>query len=374
MSAIPCRYFDGHDSRCREAAIAITTSGEWVVAFEDSAERLVATEVRIPNRISDTPRFIHLPGGAVCEVRDNDALDELRARLRRDREPRSETFGRLVHRLDSTWRGAAAALVVTAAILYSFTRWGAPAVAGLAVAATPQGVEALIGENALTLFQQFNLLEPSELEPNRRNEILAEFAAMREDMGVENSELRFHSADGLGPNAFALPGGTIVITDQLVDLAEHDEEIVAVLAHELGHVNGRHVIRRLAQTSSMLVLWTAFTGDVSVAALALLGPERLIALSYSRSFEREADQFATDYLFRAGIAPTRLGDILERLEERAGTGNLPSFLASHPGAKLRARNAEEAAEGLSSHPETSARANNAEEVTEDAHADTTDRE
>lgn len=340
MRAIPCHYFDGRSSERREATITITSGGEWVVALVDSEERLVANEVRIPNRVANTPRFIHLPGGGVCEVRDNDALDELRVRLRRDRETRTEKFARLVHHLDSTWRGAATALIVTAAILYSFTRWGAPAVAGLAVAATPPEVEALIGENALSLFRQFNLLEQSRLEANRRNEILAAFEAMREDTGVENSKLLFHSAAGLGPNAFALPGGTVVITDQLVDLAEHEEEIVAVLAHELGHVNGRHVIRRIAQTSSMLVLWTAFTGDVSVAALALLGPERLIALSYSRSFEREADEFATDYLFRAGIAPARLGDILQRLEERAGTANVPSFLASHPGAKLRARAAE----------------------------------
>ena len=374
MKTVPCHYFDGRSSERREAALTVGTGDEWVLTFPDADELLTTGDVRIPSRIADTPRFIHLPGGAVCEVRDNDALDELQASLRRPREPRRERFARLVHRLDSTWRGAAAALLVTAAVLYSFTRWGAPAVAGLVVAATPPAVEALIGENALNLLRQFDLLEPSLLEANRRNELLAMFETMREEMGVENTRLHFHSAPGLGPNAFALPGGDVVLTDQLVDLAEHDEEIVAVLAHELGHVTGRHVIRRLAQTSSMLVLWTAFTGDVSVAALALLGPERLIALSYSRSFERDADEFAANYLLRAGIAPTRLGDILDRLEKSAGTANIPSFLASHPGARERARNAAAAAESLSRQPDAAAAAGNADEAAEEAEANAPDGE
>lgn len=347
MTGIPCHYYDGNTSRRRAASVIVTDSGELVIDREGMAERLVFREVRIPGRIADTPRFIHLPEGAVCEVRDNDALDELRTRTRPAPEPHNERFKRLVHQLDSTWRGAVSALAVTALILYSFTRWGAPAVAGVVVTATPPEVEALIGANALTLFQQFDLIGPSDLGPNRRNEILAAFEAMKQDAGVEVADLQFHSSRRLGPNAFALPGGTVVITDQLIELAEDDEEIIAVLAHELGHVDGRHVIRRLAQTSSMLVLWTAFTGDVSVAALAIVGPEQLIAQGYSRSFERDADEFAADYLLSAGIPPTRLGDILQRLEESHGGGGIPNWLASHPGADERARNAEEAAERAS---------------------------
>ena len=165
---------------------------------------------------------------------------------------------------------------------------------------------------------------------------------MKEDAGVADTELRFYSGRRLGANAFAVPGGTVIITDELIELAEHDEEIIAVLAHEVGHVAGRHVMQRLAQTSSMLVVWTAFTGDVSVAALSILGPDQLVAMSYSRNFERDADRFAFDYLERAGIPPTRLGDILRRLERMSGTAGMPVWSSSHPGAEERSRNAEEA--------------------------------
>ena len=346
MNGLPCRYYDGRTSTPREAEMTITAGGDLIVAIDGIEKREVHSlaDVRIPHRIADTPRHVRLPGGASCEVRDNHALDAMRARAESGRQPVGRRFERLLHRLDSTWRGAAAALAVTAAILFSFTRWGTPAVARLVVAATPPELEAVIGENLLTLFLQLEILAPTEVDESRQAEILRTFYEMKEDAGVEAAVLGFFSAAGLGPNAFALPGGTIVLTDELVELAENDEEIIAVLAHELGHVAGRHVLRRVAERSSMLVLWTAFTGDVSVAALSLLGPDQLLAQRYSRVAEREADRFAFDYLLGADISPTRLGDILQRLERAHGAGGVPNWLASHPGTEERARNAAEAAE------------------------------
>ncbi len=346
MSAVPCRFYDGKTTEQRDASIVITTDGNVVVAVDGIEPRRVYSlaEVRIPNRIAETPRHVLLPDGAVCEVGDNDALDTMRSRAESGRQPIGRRFEQLLHRLDSTWRGAAAALAVTAAILLSFTRWGAPAIARLVVAATPPELEAVIGENLMTLFLQLEALTPTEIDENRQAEILRAFYEMKDDTGVEAAVLGFFSAAGLGPNAFALPGGTVVLTDELVELAENDEEIIAVLAHELGHVAGRHVLRRVAERSSMLVLWTAFTGDVSVAALSLLGPDQLLAQRYSRVAEREADRFAFDYLLGADISPTRLGDILRRLERAHGAGGVPNWLASHPGTEERARNAAEAAE------------------------------
>ncbi len=346
MSAVACYYYDGRTSARHDASFTITPEGNVVVAVDGLEEprRHLLSEILIPGRIADTPRHIRLPDGAVCEVRDNDALDALRARAEQGALPAGRRLERLLHRLDSSWRGAAAALAVTAAVLFSFTELGAPVVAEVIVAATPPEVEAVIGDNLLTAMNQLRLVEPSELESNRRNRLLAAFTEMKEAAGVAEADLLFYSGRGLGANAFALPGGTVVITDELVELAENDEEIIAILAHELGHVAGRHVMRRLAQTSSMLVVWTAFTGDVSVAALSFLAPDQLLAMRYSRGFERDADQFAFDYLIQAGISPTRLGDFLERLTSRSGTAGIPEWSSSHPGTEERARNAAEAAD------------------------------
>lgn len=346
MSAVACYFYDGRTSKRRDASLAITPDGKVVVAIDGLEERRhhSLSEVRIPSRIADTPRHIRLPNGAVCEVRDNDALDAIRAQAEQGPLPADRRFERLLHRLDSNWRGAAAALAVTAAILFAFTEWGAPMVAGVVVAATPPELEAVIGDNLLTAWNQLNILEPSELENDRRNRLLAAFTEMKEAAGVAETDLHFYSGGGLGANAFALPGGTVLITDELIELAANDEEIIAVLSHELGHVANRHVMRRLAQTSSMLVVWTAFTGDVSVVALSFLAPDRLLAMRYSRAFERDADRFAFDYLAQAGIPPTRLGDFLQRLTSASGTAGIPAWSSSHPGSEERARNAAEAAD------------------------------
>ena len=345
MNAVLCRFYDGRTSVRRDARLAITPDRQVVVAIDGSDSRRVhdLSDVRIPSRIADTPRHLLLPDGGVCEVRDNDTLDAMRAGAERGSPPARRRFERFLHRLDSTWRGAAAALAVTAAILLSFTKWGTPAVARLVVAATPPEVEAAIGENLMTLWLQLDALTPTKLDESRQAEILRAFYEMKDHTGVD-AVLGFFSSAGFGANAFALPGGTVVLTDELVELAENDEEIIAVLAHELGHVANRHVLRRVAERSSMLVLWTAFTGDVSVAALSLLGPDQLLVQRYSRDAEREADRFALDYLLNAGISPTRLADILQRLEQAHGAGNVPNWLASHPGTEERVRSAAEAAE------------------------------
>ncbi len=348
MTSVPCHYYDGRTSARREAGLTITPDGILIVAIAGIESRLLypMTEVRIPNRIANTPRHLLLPEGALCEVRDNDGLDAMRERAEGQPPSHARRFERLLHRLDSTWRGSAAALAVTAAILYSFTEWGAPAVATGVVAITPPEAEAVIGDNLLAMLPLFGVLDSSELQSSRQDELRAVAEAMGREAGIEDLDLQFFSAPGLGPNAFALPGNTVVLTDELVALAEHDEEIVAVLAHEVGHVAGRHVMRGLAQTSSMLIIWTAFTGDASVAALSILGPDQLLAQRYSRTFERQADQFAIEYLLRNDIPPTRLGDILQRLEEAHADSGVPNWLASHPGTEGRRREAQDAAESV----------------------------
>lgn len=341
MRSVPCTCYDGQTSRRWPAMLAITADGDVIVAMEgvDSRRLHRLSEVHIPHRVADTPRYVRLPDGAVCEVRDNDTLDAMHEDAERGTASRGRRFGWFVHRLDSSWRGALAALAVTVAIVYSYTEWGTQAIATLAVAMTPPEAEAAVGDHVLAFLEQFDLLEPSELDQNRRNELLAAFEKMKRDTGVETADLHFRAAPGIGANAFALPGGAVFLTDELVELAEHEEEVLAVLAHELGHVEGRHVLRRLARTSSMLVIWTVFTGDPAAALLSFVAPDRLLAQRYSRAFEREADAFAADYLLQAGISPTRLGDILHRLDEAHGGDGASTWLDSHPGAKDRAADA-----------------------------------
>ncbi|MFN9105739.1 MAG: M48 family metallopeptidase, partial [Betaproteobacteria bacterium] len=146
-------------------------------------------------------------------------------------------------------------------------------------------------------------------------------------------QLLFRRAEGpAGVNAFALPGGTIVLLDGLVqmlgDPAVADDRILAVLGHELGHVARRHVLRRLLQTAAVSLAATVLWGDT--AGLAANVPVLLSALSYSRDMEREADDFALAFLRANGMTPAPLIGLFQELEKLEGKDRRTGFLSTHP--------------------------------------------
>ncbi|MFN7433252.1 MAG: M48 family metallopeptidase [Betaproteobacteria bacterium] len=153
-------------------------------------------------------------------------------------------------------------------------------------------------------------------------------------------QLLFRRAEGpAGVNAFALPGGTIVLLDGLVqmlgDPAVADDRILAVLGHELGHVARRHVLRRLLQTAAVSLAATVLWGDT--AGLAANVPVLLSALSYSRDMEREADDFALAFLRANGMTPAPLIGLFQELEKLEGKDRRTGFLSTHPALGERSR-------------------------------------
>ena len=151
----------------------------------------------------------------------------------------------------------------------------------------------------------------------------------------------FRDGQSLGANALALPNGTIIVTDQLVGLAENDEEILGVLAHELGHLKHRHSLRMLIQGSVVGFVLAWYIGDVSTVAAGL--PTLLLQARYSRDHEREADRYAATVLKANAISPQRLADMLGRLEashtecaaENEPSDNALDYMASHPATRER---------------------------------------
>jgi Zn-dependent protease with chaperone function len=192
--------------------------------------------------------------------------------------------------------------------------------------------ETVLGSEALEGMDQFGFA-PSSLPPERQEELAAKLEALAAAApDAPAYRLEFRAAPIIGANAFALPAGIIVLTDELVALAQADEEILAVLAHELGHVRHRHMMRRLLEGSAVALLVAGVTGDVSAAtSLAAAAPTLVLQSKFSRDNEREADAYAFELMRRAGIAPQHFGAILARMEAQAPRGPmLPTFLSSHP--------------------------------------------
>ena len=327
------RYFDGARSRALAVELAIYADGTLTLSGDGIALTLPRDSVAVSPRLGHTPRILTLPGGARCEIPDDDELD--RALARRDWR----------RRLDSLERRAAlaaASVVVTIAALAVVVQLGIPALARIAAQSLPATVETQLGDSTLAALDR-SVFGASALPPERRDSIAALFDSLARRARLE-ARLALRAGGRAGANAFTLPGQTVVMTDELVRLAASDDEIAAVLAHELGHVARRHALRSALQDTGVVVLVAATLGDVtSISSLGATLPTTLVELQYSRRFEREADDDAVALLADAGLDPAALATVLARLEQAAPGDRPPAYLSTHPDTGERVRSIRRAA-------------------------------
>jgi predicted Zn-dependent protease len=141
-----------------------------------------------------------------------------------------------------------------------------------------------------------------------------------------------HVLDADIVNAFALPGGEIVVYTGLMRAADTPEQLAGVLSHEMAHVDRRHGMRRIAQSIGVIGAVQLLFGDVSgISAVAIEVLRASTVNAYSRDQEREADSDGVANLARAGIDPSALSDFFALLKKRESslTGTL-SWLGTHP--------------------------------------------
>jgi Zn-dependent protease with chaperone function len=324
--AITGRYFDGRQALSSDVTIAIAADRVRVEGAGVSRNEPLAS-VSISERIGRTPRFIRFSDQAYCEILDHAGFDQLLARagLEQGRLTRWEQSGRLALAL-------IIALVVIVVVGY---RYGLPLAAEVTAKRLPAGVLNVVSRQTLSLLDR-SIFSPTELPESRQRELSSRFLALTHPASPIALHVIFRSSEALGANAMALPNGTIVVTDGLVKLATNDDEVMAVLAHEAGHVEERHGLRNVIQSSVVSILISWYLGDVN--AIVAAAPAVLMDAKYSRDLEREADDYAARFLAANNISRTLLGDMLQKLEqERAGGngGGSTTYLSSHPTTKER---------------------------------------
>lgn len=231
--------------------------------------------------------------------------------------------------------------VLVSMVLILLAGWGTyryliPASASLLAGMVPQKVYQLLGEQSQTLLDHAGFHD-SELEQDRRDQLQQRFSALLgrlDKQGVaftEQPRLRFYQFEG-GANAFALTDGTVVLTDEIVALADDDAELDGVLLHELGHIHHHHAMTQLVQGALFSVATAVLVGDSSAIADNLAGAAVFFtSMSYSRDHEREADAFAADLLrlYPQGTEPLRALYLKLKGTEPKGEG-LPAWASTHP--------------------------------------------
>jgi len=288
-------------------------------------------EVELQPRLAGTLTQLRFPDGSQCDIEPHPRLDEALARLPGDGAQR------FLYRLESSLPYIGFALIAAVAVLLFVIQYGVPAMARHIAHSLPVELEARMGTETLELFDRW-FMGPSGLPSERQAELIAQFQTLAAGSDAPPVRVLFRSGEGIGPNAFALPSGIIVFTDELVAMAVDDREILGVFAHELGHVEHRHTLRHLLQNSATALLLVVLTGDVgSASSLAAALPTLLVQTKFSREFENESDDYAVALLRRNGIDPAHLGDILVRMTEEAGGDGVPDFLSTHPATEERVR-------------------------------------
>lgn len=259
----------------------------------------------------------------------------------------------LAQRMQVRWSVFLLVAVLAAGAVWSFYRWGTPWAATQLTRQVPLDWETGFSSRALQNLDQ-HWLRPSKLPAARQGQLRARFDALAQqvDPGMHRyrtyqPRLTLSFRSGLGPNAFALPGGTVVMTDALVESAAtqglSDDALAGVLAHEMGHVMNRHTTRLLVEQGVLNVGLGLALGDVS--SLLSMGSSLLTGLAYRRSHEAEADCFAAVLMRKARLPAAPMADLLLGIEgagaarkPAAGAGNgWSSFLSSHPETALRAQ-------------------------------------
>jgi Zn-dependent protease with chaperone function len=322
-------WYDGQSSRRREVTVRLVGESLAVSGPEVEAGYPLA-EVRIDPPLAKTRRALRFPDGATAETGAGGFLDELL------RQQGRGALIRQVHRWEMSPRRALIALAATLLIIFCFVRFGIPFLAQRVAFALPATTEALIGRQTLQLLDK-SVMRPSGLPQQRKKELTLLFRGMTAGHPDRQGwRLEFRESKGIGANAFALPSGIVIITDRMVELAQNDQEIAGVLAHEVGHLTRRHALRHLLQNSATVLLVASLTGDVaSVSSLAAAMPTILIDAKYSRDFEREADAAAVGYLKQKGIPVRCYAEILARLatdhyKEPSTAPHLGEIFDNHP--------------------------------------------
>ena len=321
-------YFDGRSSRLHHVWLEVRDGR--AVLDGDVQRSCPLDELRVSERSRHALRKVTFPDGAWLEIRDQSAFDQLLARTgHRDR---------LVVRWQQSWRGALAAAAGTVAVLAASYLWLLPAAAGWIAETLPVSVERQLGDGVLAVFDG-RIFRPTRLTSARQQELTAEFGRLLPPRdGAPSWRLVFRSSR-VGPNAFALPSGDIVLTDEMVALLQDDLAVMGILAHELGHLHQRHLTRRIVQSSAIAATTSLLFGDVSSVLTTL--PALALDLKYSRDAERDADDYAIAMLNLNGIPLGHLAEAFIKLrqQELRGSGNgaraADSYLSTHPATAER---------------------------------------
>ncbi|MBA4417025.1 MAG: hypothetical protein C0392_03800 [Syntrophus sp. (in: bacteria)] len=331
MIEFSATYFDGKSSRPHP----VTVSFDGMTLRIAGEDLLTWLSVPLRDCTIDPPlgqalRVIRLPDGGLFETGNMPAFKEM------ERQRGVNKGLRCVHFLESNWKTVVGCMICLVVFAGVFLMYGIPFLAARAANSIPTDLMETMSRETLKVLDS-RFLKPSQLPREKADRVRLLFQRVAKEVDRNGHyRLEFRKGGLLGPNAFALPSGIILVTDELVLLSRNDPGISGIIAHEIAHIKKRHALRQILQGAGVFLLISAFTGDItSISTLAASLPILFVESGYSREFEREADRVAGRYLIQKGWGTKPYCDILEQLTK--GQREYPQLtaLSTHPRTKER---------------------------------------
>ncbi len=329
------RYFDGETARPHE--VICTLSDDALVFTHDGEQQTWPySELRAPARApGETTLILSLRRGPGPRLYIDDPDGDFANQLARPAK-------RLRRGRPSFWLDAGRAVVFAVCTLFSaaLVFEALPRAGRLAVELVPAQIEARIGDRVYARIEDTSFFagescvgRPHYAEAQAALDALAaEIHATAPSPFSLSIEIR---QSGI-PNAFALPGGRIVILDAILDDMTGPDALAGVLAHEIGHVRERHSLASLVSRMGLAVSLAVVTGGGSDSTGALIASS-VASLSHSRHAENEADQFAIDAMRELGVALEPTADLFASFADATGaSGGAATVLSTHPDPRARA--------------------------------------
>jgi Zn-dependent protease with chaperone function len=312
--------YDGKSSK--EHNVIIDFTADKRVIIDTHGIDVALGEVNFESRLGSTPRVLSFENGIRCKSLENDKIDQL---LKEFGLSKSKAY-----KIESSLGLTLGSVIVTVGFIWFMLTIGSTYTANTLASLLPESTLTKVSEVTLSQLED-GYLRPSKLSDRQKKIMQGHFDKLA--AGEDRYKLHFRSSPKMGPNAFALPSGDIVLTDELVALSQDDEyrDILGVLAHEKGHVVKKHSMRIAIKTGISGAIIGYISGDVSILASTL--PTILINSSYSREFEHEADIYAVKELDDMNISTIYIATLFEALEKKSGrdeNATVMSMFASHP--------------------------------------------
>jgi Zn-dependent protease with chaperone function len=324
MHRIQGYYFQPFSSAKSEAELNVDEEGS--LTIEALGVDSSIDQVDISTRLADTNRIIRFPDGSSFHTEENDAVDLA------IKEHKRSNF--IEHRLESKLKYIIASTVMMVGLVYFAIVHGGEMLSNVLTPMLPEDALTELSQETFDLLDK-NILFESRLDKKSQQIIRKGFNHLTAH--EPKYKLHFRTSHFMGPNAFALPSGDIVITDELIELSQDPQfrGIIGVLAHEKGHVELKHSLRSIIKTTVSGIIVAFFMGDFSDIATGL--STFVINNQYSQEHEREADAYAKTELKRVGISPTYLASLFKALDQKVSNGEeeTNSLFSTHPLTKER---------------------------------------